>query len=104
MGISNMWSDFKIPSTLAEDEVYQTKLRFEDEVEEMNNQLIEEENKRKNEAKKRRIHSKKPNTIPQPFKFDSRPIQKRYSKASQELDGIRIQKQIQEDNHLKIKI
>ena len=31
--ISNMWSDFKIPNTVAEDEVYQTKLRFEDEME-----------------------------------------------------------------------
>jgi len=102
--ISTMWTDFSIPSTIAHDQVYQNQLQHEDD---LNNEILQkklEAEKLKQEKYKTRVVSKKPITIPQPFDFDQRPNKRRFSKASKELDELHHQKEIQEEQHLKIKI
>merc|ERR1712166_1582030 len=102
--ISTMWTDFSIPSTIAHDQVYQNQLQHEDD---LNNEILQkklEAEKLKQEKYKTRVVSKKPITIPQPFDFDQRPNKRRFSKASKELDELHHQIEIQEEQHLKIKI
>ena len=102
--ISTMWTDFSIPNTIAHDQVYQSQLQHEDD---LNNEILQqklEAEKLKQEKYKSRVVSKKPITIPQPFDFDQRPNKRRFSRASKELDELHHQKVIEEEQHLKIKI
>merc|ERR1739848_886041 len=98
--ISNMWTEFSVPKTLASDEIYQNILNIEDH---KNDEILKNQaeiEKLKQEKLKLRVISKKPNTIPIPFHFDKR----RYSRASKELDELKIQKELEEESHLKVKI
>merc|ERR1712071_263673 len=93
-----------IPNTIANDQVYQSQLQHEDD---LNNAILQkklEAEKIKQEKYKSRVVSKKPTTIPQLFEFDQRPNKRRFSRASKELDELHLQKIIQEEQHLKIKI